>query len=131
MDKKIFILGMTIIFLLTGCSVLNNNNINEIKQEDDVIVGMYPPLIYVNDMTYQVSSGGDYYLEQPQRLKKIGETIKKVSSTDAFPKENFVSNSVPEGTEIYYDEEKPEEIYAKIIVYGETRYVLFNRLNED
>ena len=125
MKNTYVIIVLIFIVLLCGCSFPSFSNKEQLQEEIDYAVpDTYPPLIYVNDRLYQISPRDEYLLYLSENIKMIG-TITKAIPQNECPKENFVANSDPIGTEIYYDDEKPEEIYAKIIVYGETRYFLF------
>ena len=93
----------------------------------NIIVGEYPPTIYVNNKYYQINPRGEYWTELPQKYKKIGEITNTVRQDEPIPAENFTSNSEVEGTEIYYDEEESDTIIAKIFCFGDYRYIPFEK----
>lgn len=82
-------------------------------------------MIYVNDSIYYETA--DVLLEIPSKAEIIGSILEKVSQNKPMVNENFYSNCLPVGSEIYYDKDAPDIIYAKIDSDGTTKYSVYEK----
>lgn len=114
--KRFFAL---VLFVFTLC-VLSSCANTETEQES---FGDYRPMIYVNDTLYAETS--EVLSELPEGADLIGTIEKLVSQSEAMVKENFCSNSISVGSEIYYDSSNAEQVYVKLDSDANAEYSIY------
>lgn len=88
----------TLVLFVFSLCILSACTNSQSEQEN---LGDYRPMIYVNDTLYAETS--EVLSELPKGTDFIGTIEKTVSQSEAMVEENFCSNSIPVGSEIYYD----------------------------
>ncbi|GAA4296903.1 hypothetical protein GCM10023142_36110 [Anaerocolumna aminovalerica] len=113
--KKIalFLIGISIVLTISGCSSKNDDNSNNELSD-------YKPMIYVQDNLYGETS--DVVDALPDETVYIGTINKLVSQSEPMVHENFTSNTLPEGSELYYNESDPDVVYVKLPDTNQVRY---------
>lgn len=105
--RNVYFLCMLLI-AITGCS--------QRKKE----LQEYRPMVCIGGELY--GEAGDSEKILPDVWKNIGSITKKVSNVEPMPKEEFVSNTLEVGTEIYGNSNEANKIYVKL---SEDKYILY------
>ena len=117
---KRFVAGLALLFLaITGCSA---------QEAASSTPHIYPPLIYVNDCLYHDLGRFRAVTKLPDGWILWGEVEQRVPQTEEIPEENFTSNSLDPGTELFANETDDTNIYAKL---EEKYYLLYEQVIEE
>ena len=117
---KRFAAGLALLFLaITGCSA---------QETASSTPHIYPPLIYVNDCLYHDLGRFRAVTKLPDGWILWGEVEQRVPQTEEIPEENFTSNSLDPGTELFANETDDTKIYAKL---EEKYYLLYEQVIEE
>lgn len=100
---SLFLICMGMVLLISACSAEKGTEENELSD--------YRPMIYVKDNLYGETA--DTVSTLPNEAVYIGTIEKVVSQNAPMVQENFTSNLVPVGSEIYYNELDQNVIYVK------------------
>lgn len=90
--------------MITACSSKKGTTNNELSD--------YRPMIYVQDNLYGETA--DVVSTLPDGVTYIGKVEKVVPQNEPMARENFTSNALPEGSEIYCNESEPDVVYVKL-----------------
>lgn len=88
------------------------------EQEDNL--SDYKPMIYVKKSLY--GETGNIFDSISEKITLIGTVKKLVPQNEKMGKEEFSSNAMPLGSEIYLDETNSEIIYIKFFSEGKEKY---------
>jgi hypothetical protein len=112
--KKVafFIIGVSLILMISACSSVKGTTSNELSD--------YRPMIYVQDNLYGETS--DVISTLPGGATYIGTVNKVVPQNEPMVRENFTSNALAVGSEIYYNESDPGVVYIKLSDTTEEQY---------
>ena len=117
---KRFVAGLALLFLaITGCSA---------QEAASSTPHIYPPLIYVNDCLYHDLGRFRAVTKLPDGWILWGEVEQRVPQTEEIPEENFTSNSLDPGPELFANETDDTKIYAKL---EEKYYHLYEQVIEE
>ena len=117
---KRFVAALALLFLaITGCSA---------QEAASSTPHIYPPLIYVNDCLYHDLGRFRAVTKLPDGWILWGEVEQRVPQTEEIPEENFTSNSLDPGTELFANETDDTKIYAKL---EEKYYLLYEQVIEE
>lgn len=111
--KKIasIIMAACIVVMCSGC---NGSD----KQQNEL--SDYKPMIYVENNLY--GDTGNIYDSISDTASLIGTIEKLVPQNEKMGKEDFSSNAMPVGCEVYLDETNPEMVYVKFLKEGKEMY---------
>lgn len=116
MKKMCMILICVGMFLLTpACSAEKGTEKNELSD--------YRPMIYVKDNLYGQTA--DTVSTLPNEAVYIGSVEKVVPQNEPMVRENFTSNLLPVGSEIYYNESDPNVIYVRLLDTTQEQYLKY------
>lgn len=112
--KKIcmFLICVSIVLLIQACSAEKGTEKNKLAD--------YRPMIYVKDNLYGETA--DTVSTLPNETVYIGTVEKVVSQNEPMVRENFASNLLPVGSEIYYNEPDPNVIYVRLLGTTQEQY---------
>ena len=113
----------TLVLFVFSLCILSACTNSQSEQEN---LGDYRPMIYVNDTLYAETS--EVLSELPKGTDFIGTIEKTVSQSEAMVEENFCSNSIPVGSEIYYDSTNEDLLYSKLDSDGNTEYSIYEMI---
>ena len=102
---------------ISGCSSYEE----ALEETDD----RYPPMIYVCDAYY--IARGETTQTLTDEWEYIGSIEEKISVREKMEKINFTANELDVGTEIYYNEDESEKVYAK---FSEEKYIAYEKVEE-
>lgn len=108
----IFLICLSMFFSIAACSAEKGKEKNELND--------YRPMIYVKDKLY--GETGDTVTTIPNEAVYIGAVEKVVPQNKAMVKENFTSNLLPVGSEIYYNKADSNIIYVKVLDTTQEQY---------
>lgn len=129
---------MIVIFTVALCSACTGsdereNNLSDYKTgnyeknrlygnsgNDSDALPDYKPMIYVNHSLY--GETGEVFESISEKATFIGTVQKLVSQNEAMVDEEFSSNAMPLGSELYLDETDAGIIYVKILKEGRETY---------
>lgn len=100
----LFLICVSMILMITACSSKKDTSNNELSD--------YKPMIYVQDNLYGETA--DVVSTLPDGATYIGKVEKVVPQNEPMVREDFTSNALPEGSEIYYNESDPDVVYVKL-----------------
>jgi hypothetical protein len=100
----LFLICVSMILMITACSSKKDTANNESSD--------YRPMIYVQDNLYGETA--DVVSTLPDGATCIGKVEKVVPQNEPMVRENFTSNALPEGSEIYYNKSDPDVVYVKL-----------------
>lgn len=114
--KKIvlFFIGVSIILLALSCTKTGTNN-NDLSD--------YRPMVYVQDNLYAETADVTSIL--PDQAIYIGKVERVIPQNEPMQRENFTSNALPVGSEIYYSESEPTIIYVSLLDTNEEKYSMY------
>ncbi len=113
MKKMALILaGVGMVFMLSACPAEKGTTGDQLSD--------YRPMIYVRDNLYGETA--DVVGALPEEAAYIGTIKKVVPQNEPMVRENFSSNALPEGSEIYYSESEPDAIYVKLADTSKEQY---------
>jgi hypothetical protein len=112
--KKIglFLICVSMVLLISACSAERGTEKSELPD--------YRPMIYVKDNLYGETA--DTVSTLPNKAVYIGAVEKVVPQNEPMVQENFTSNLLPVGSEIYYNESDPNVIYVKLLGTTKEQY---------
>ncbi|KPU46066.1 hypothetical protein OXPF_05490 [Oxobacter pfennigii] len=112
--KKIalFLIGVSMVLMISACFSEKGTAKNELSD--------YRPMIYVQDALY--GGTADVISILPDEAVYIGTVEKVVPQNEPMVRENFVSNTLSAGSEIYYSESDPNVIYVKLSDTSQEQY---------
>lgn len=115
--KKIllFFVSINLIFIILACSSK--------KEADNEILSDYRPMIYVQNSLY--GETGDVVDVLPNDMIYIGAIESIVSQNEPMRLENFTSNTLSVGSEIYTSKSNSEVIYVKLLNSDQVRYSIY------
>ena len=111
--KKITSIIMAICIVVM-CSACNGSSEQQNELSD------YKPMIYIKNNLY--GDTGNIHNSISDAASLIGTIEKLVPQDEEMSKEEFSSNVMPVGSEIYFDEENPEFVYIKFLQEGKEMY---------
>lgn len=103
-NKKILIIMICLIWILTGCS--KNDSAADNPMQD------YRPMVFVKGNLY--GDTGDVVTTLPEGWEVIGEIEQIQPQTEPLSEVEFTSNSLEVGDKIYYNDGVKESIYAGV-----------------
>ena len=114
--KKIglLILCLSIAITMMACSA-NNDGAN--------VSSDYKPMVYVQDVIY--GDTGKVIDALPSDALLIGSIEKAVSQNEPMVEENYTSNSLPVGSEIYTSESEVSMIYIKLSGTSSDQFLIY------
>lgn len=105
------IMAVCIVVMCSGC---NGSD----KQQNEL--SDYKPMIYVENNLY--GDTGNIYDSISDSVSLIGTIEKFVPQDEKMGEEEFSSNAMPVGCEVYLDETNPEMVYVKFLKEGKEMY---------
>jgi len=119
MRKKIsiFCLAISFTFLCIGCA--KSDNAEQIQGTD------YKPMIFVNGTLY--GDTGKYVNTLPDNWEHIGDIENVVSQSEPMVKEEFTSNTLTIGDEIFGSDSESNKIYVKV---STDKFLLYEVMEE-
>lgn len=104
-------MAVCIVVMCSGC---NGSD----KQQNEL--SDYKPMIYVENNLY--GDTGNIYDSISDSVSLIGTIEKFVPQDEKMGEEEFSSNAMPVGCEVYLDETNPEMVYVKFLKEGKEMY---------
>lgn len=111
--KKVASIIMAIC-IIAMCSACNSSDVQQNELSD------YKPMIYVENNLY--GETGKVHNSISDEVSFIGTIEKLVPQDEEMCREEFSSNAMPLGSEIYLDETNPEIAYVKFLQEGKEMY---------
>lgn len=108
----LLLICVSMILMITACSSKKGTANNELSD--------YRPMIYVQDNLYGETA--DVVSTLPEGTTYIGKVEKVVPQNEPMVRENFTSNALSEGSEIYYNESDSDVVYIKLSDTTEEQY---------
>jgi len=128
--KKAIALGMTLIVLsvvITGCGAktfnLKDNELLSVKGQS----GAYRPMVYVRDTLYGETA--DVVSVLPENAVSIGVIEKTVSQYEPMVRENFTSNLLPIGSQVFCDEADLNILYVLLPLDSKVQYSVYEGID--
>lgn len=101
---SVLFVGLLVLHLVSACSSENISTKNDMSD--------YRPMIYVQNSLYGETA--EVVNTLPKEAVSIGDIEKNVPQTEPMIQENFTSNCLPIGSEIFYKEADASMIYVKL-----------------
>jgi len=111
---------VSILLLLSGFCILGA--CSNTKTDQGTLTD-HRPMVFVNDLLYAETA--DVVSELPSGTTLIGTIEKLISQSEDMLEENFCSNNLPIGSEIYYDSSNPDQIYIKLTTNSNVQYSIY------
>ena len=128
--KKTIELGITLIILsvaITGCGAktfnLKDNELLSVKGQS----GVYRPMVYVQDILYGETA--DVVGVLPENAVSIGVIEKTVPQNEPMVRENFTSNLLPIGSQVYCDEADLNIVYVLLPLDSKVQYSVYEGID--
>lgn len=100
-------------------------DISDNEPVEGVTVGDYRPMVFVNGALY--GDTGEYAIALTDNWKHIGDIENVISQQEPMIKEEFTSNMLDIGDEIYSSDSDPSKIYVKI---STSNFLIYEVLEE-
>lgn len=87
-------------------------------------LGDYPPMVYVQDSLYKETS--DMTTVLPNDMIFLDTIKKNVPQNESMPQENFVSNVLPIGSKVFWNELDSSIIYIQFSDGTQEKYLKYS-----
>lgn len=111
------VLTTCLLFILIACTVTEHK---EVGNNPD-----YRPMVFVNNQLF--GDTGETVSSLPEGWKLLGAIKKVIKQNEPMEHEEFTSNSLTIGDEIYINEQENNRIYVKI---DDGKYLLYEIIND-
>lgn len=111
----LFLMSLCMALWVIACS--GHEDVSESELSD------YRPMLYVQDNLYGETSDTVNTLSDDAVC--IGTIVRVVSQNEPMIHENFTSNLLQEGSEIYFDETSLDTVYVKLMDSPEEQYAVY------
>ncbi len=129
------VMAMFIVILCSSCNGSDERENNlygetgnvSYEQKDDL--SDYKPMIYVKNSLY--AETGNVFDNIPENSDLIGIVRNHVYQNEKIGQEEFTSNVMPLGSEIYLDEMNSGVLYIKFLRESEEKYAEYAIINNE
>jgi hypothetical protein len=127
MKKKIAI-GVFIVVCSLAFSALALTACSDKKESTtEGQLGEYRPMIFIQNTIYGETA--DVVSTLPENAIGIGTIEKVVSQNEPMVRENFTSNLLPAGSQVFCDEVDLNVIYVLLPLNSEARYAIYEGID--